>query len=162
MSARGAGANQPPVVVDSNPATLMHNKKPHTLAGTGLICCSRALQGDRTQIDSDIDFCGIKTVTLIYQCFYFAKTAKNAILGSLPLRSGDNSNKWRFNAWFRRFSITLNRVYFVPDARKTGGSFAEVCRRIKKLVPHESLIIMEDGTKIKVEDVVDVRQSATK
>ena len=27
---------QPPVVVASNPATLMHNKKPHTLAGTGL------------------------------------------------------------------------------------------------------------------------------
>lgn len=27
---------QPAVVVASNPATLMHNKKPHTLAGTGL------------------------------------------------------------------------------------------------------------------------------
>lgn len=55
-------------------------------------------------------------------------------------------------------SIALNIVYFVPDARKTGGSFAEVCGRIKKLVPHESLIIMEDGTRIKVEDVVEVRQ----
>ena len=55
-------------------------------------------------------------------------------------------------------SIALNIVYFVPDARKTGGSFAEVCGRIKKLVPHESLIIMEDGRKIKVEDVVDIVQ----
>lgn len=54
-------------------------------------------------------------------------------------------------------SIALNIVYFVPDARKTGGSFAEVCGRIKKLVPHESLIIMEDGTRIKVEDVVDIQ-----
>ena len=36
MSARGAGANQPPVVVDSNPATLMTNK-PRTLSGTGLV-----------------------------------------------------------------------------------------------------------------------------
>lgn len=53
-------------------------------------------------------------------------------------------------------SIALNIVYFVPDARKTGGSFAEVCGRIKKLVPHESLIIMEDGTRIKVEDVVEI------
>ena len=77
---------------------------------------------------------------------------------SLPLRSAYNSDKWRFNAWFRRFSITLNRVYFVPDARKTRGNFAEVCGRIKKLVPHESLIIMEDGRKIKVEDVVDIVQ----
>lgn len=52
-------------------------------------------------------------------------------------------------------SIALNIVYFVPDARKTRGSFAEVCGRIKKLVPHESLIIMEDGMRIKVEDVVN-------
>lgn len=47
-------------------------------------------------------------------------------------------------------SIALNIVYF----RKTGRSFAEVCGRVRNLVPHESLIIMEDGTRIKVEDVV--------
>ena len=55
-------------------------------------------------------------------------------------------------------SIALNIVYFVPDARKTGGRYEEATGRIKKLLPHESLIIMEDGTRIKVEDVVDVRQ----
>ena len=48
-------------------------------------------------------FAGLKTETLIYQCFHFAKTAKNAILGSLPLRSGYNSDKSRFNAWFILF-----------------------------------------------------------
>jgi len=42
----------------------------------------------------------LKTITLIYQSFYFAKTAKNAILGSLLLRSAHNSDKWHFNAWF--------------------------------------------------------------
>lgn len=56
-------------------------------------------------------------------------------------------------------SIALNIVYFVPDSRKTGGSFAEVRGRIKKLVPHESLIIMEDGTWIKVEDIFSVTES---
>ena len=45
-------------------------------------------------------FAGLKTETLIYQCFYFAKTAKNAIFGSLPLRSGYNSDKLHFNASF--------------------------------------------------------------
>ncbi len=45
-------------------------------------------------------FAVLKTETSIYQCFYFAKTAKNAIFGSLPLRSGYNSDKLRFNAWF--------------------------------------------------------------
>ena len=54
-------------------------------------------------------------------------------------------------------SIALNIVYFVPDARKTGGRYEEATGRIKKLLPHESLIIMEDGTRIKVEDIVEVR-----
>ena len=40
---------------------------------------------------------------MIYQCFYFTKTAKNAIFGSLLLRSGYNSDKLRFNAWFNDF-----------------------------------------------------------
>ena len=46
---------------------------------------------------------GSKTITLIYQSFHFAITAKNAIFGSLPLRSGDNSDKLQFNAWFMPF-----------------------------------------------------------
>jgi len=41
-----------------------------------------------------------KTINLIYQSFYFTKTAKNAIFGSLLLRSSYNSDKWHFNAWF--------------------------------------------------------------
>ena len=56
-------------------------------------------------------------------------------------------------------SIALNIVYFVPDARKTGGRYEEATGRIKKLLPHESLIIMADGTRIKVEDVVDLNHS---
>ena len=39
--------------------------------------------------------------------FYFAKTAKNAIFGSFPLRSGYNSDKLRFNAWFGLFYFEL-------------------------------------------------------
>ena len=59
------------------------------------------LQGARTQIDSDIDFCGIKNRNIDISMFFcFAKAAKNAIFGSLPLRSGYNSDKLHFNAWF--------------------------------------------------------------
>ena len=50
----------------------------------------------------------------------------------------------------------LNIVYFVPGARKTGGSYTEISGRIKKLLPHEGLIIMEDDTRFKVENVVKV------
>ena len=53
-------------------------------------------------------------------------------------------------------NLVLNIVYFVPDTRKTGGRYEEATERIKKLLPHESLIIMEDGRKIPIEDVVDV------
>ena len=50
----------------------------------------------------------------------------------------------------------LNIVYFVPDARKTGGSYAEITGRIKKLLPHEKLLIMDTGTRIPVEDIVEI------
>ena len=50
--------------------------------------------------------------------------------------------------------MPLNIVYFVPDIRKPGGSYMEITGRIKKLLPHEKLLIMEDGTKIPVEDIV--------
>ena len=53
-------------------------------------------------------------------------------------------------------NLVLNIVYFVPDARKTGGSYAEITGRIKKLLPHEKLLIMDTDTRIPVEDVVSV------
>ena len=53
-------------------------------------------------------------------------------------------------------NLVLNIVYFVPDARKTGGSYMEITGRIKKLLPHEGLIIMENDTRVKVENVVKV------
>ena len=42
----------------------------------------------------------LKMKTLIYQSFHFTKTAKNAIFGTLLLRSAYNSDKLHFNASF--------------------------------------------------------------
>ena len=53
-------------------------------------------------------------------------------------------------------SQVLNIVYFVPDTRKTGGAYMQITGRIKKLIPHEKLLIMDTGTRIPVEDVVEV------
>ena len=53
-------------------------------------------------------------------------------------------------------NLVLNIVYFVPDTRKTGGAYMEITGRIKKLLPHEGLIIMENDTRVKVENVVKV------
>ena len=53
-------------------------------------------------------------------------------------------------------NLVLNIVYFVPDARKTGGSYTEISGRIKKLLPHEKLLIMDTGTRIPVEDIIAI------
>ena len=56
-------------------------------------------------------------------------------------------------------NLVLNIVYFVPDTRKTGGSYMELTGRIKTLLPHEKLLIMDTGTRIPVEDIVKVFKS---
>ena len=56
-------------------------------------------------------------------------------------------------------NLVLNIVYFVPDARKTGGAYKEITGRIKKLLPHEKLLIMDTGTRIPVEDIVAVTEN---
>ena len=53
-------------------------------------------------------------------------------------------------------SLVLNIVYFVPDTRKAGGSYAEITGHIKKLLPHEKLLILDAGTRIPMEDVIEV------
>ena len=44
-------------------------------------------------------------------------------------------------------------VYFVPDDRKAGGAYMEVKGKIRKIEPGE--IILEDGSRIRTEDIVD-------
>ena len=56
-------------------------------------------------------------------------------------------------------SQVLNIVYFVPDTRKSGGAYMEITGRVKKLLPHEKLLIMDTGTRIPVEDIVAVYES---
>ncbi len=58
-------------------------------------------------------------------------------------------------------SLVLNIVYFVPDIRKAGGAYMEITGRIKKLIPHEKLLIMDTGTRIPVEDIVEVSINGT-
>lgn len=55
-------------------------------------------------------------------------------------------------------NLVLNIVYFVPDARKTGGAYMKISGCIKKLLPHEKLLILDTGTRIPVENIVKVYQ----
>ena len=47
-------------------------------------------------------------------------------------------------------------TYFKPDGKKAGGAYAVVEGTVKRLDPVEHTIVMENGIKIPMEDVVDL------
>jgi len=69
-----------------------------------------------------------------------------------------------YSRWHRspQGILSLKRqfiVYFVLDARKAGGAYMEISGRIKKLIPHEKLLIMNTSTRIPVDNIVEVTAS---
>lgn len=48
-------------------------------------------------------------------------------------------------------------TYFKPDERKSGGAYIEVTGTVKKFDEFERQIMMQDGTKIPMDDVLDVK-----
>lgn len=47
-------------------------------------------------------------------------------------------------------------TYFVPDERKDGGSYVTVTGNIKKLDNYLRLLILTDGTKIPLDEILDL------
>lgn len=47
-------------------------------------------------------------------------------------------------------------TYFQPDAKKTGGAYTTTVGCIKKIDEYESSIVLTDGTKILIEDIIDI------
>lgn len=47
-------------------------------------------------------------------------------------------------------------TYFLPDKRKAGGEYVTVTGEVKKIDEYEHLIILRNGQKIPVEDVIDL------
>lgn len=48
----------------------------------------------------------------------------------------------------------ISVTYFRPDARKAGGAYVTVTGRVRKLDLYERVLLMEDGTGIRVEEVM--------
>ena len=57
-----------------------------------------------------------------------------------------------------RITIT----YFVPDAKKTGGSYVTKCGNLKKLNPLERWIQLTDGTKIALDNIAKIESDMFK
>lgn len=47
-------------------------------------------------------------------------------------------------------------TYFIPDEKKAGGEYSTVNGIMKKLDEFQRLIIMMNGTKIPIEEIIDV------
>lgn len=50
-------------------------------------------------------------------------------------------------------------TYFRPDARKGGGAYVTVTGRIRKTDGYERSLIMEDGTKIPLKEIVALEET---
>ena len=47
-------------------------------------------------------------------------------------------------------------TYFVPDRKKEGGSYSTVTGRIKKIDDIERVIILRNGTRIRIDDLFSI------
>lgn len=47
-------------------------------------------------------------------------------------------------------------IYFKPDERKAGGAYIEVTGTVKKVDDFERLIVMQNGTKMPMDDILNI------
>lgn len=47
-------------------------------------------------------------------------------------------------------------TYFEPDERKAGGAYIEVSGTVKKIDDYERLIVMQNGTKMPMDDILNI------
>ena len=47
-------------------------------------------------------------------------------------------------------------VYYVPDGRKSGGSYKTKIGIVKKIDEYQKILVLEDGSKIPLEDISEI------
>ncbi len=53
-------------------------------------------------------------------------------------------------------------TYFQPDKKKTGGAYITATGCVKKIDAFERTLVMQDGTKIPMDDIVEITQITKK
>lgn len=53
-------------------------------------------------------------------------------------------------------------TYFVPDERKTGGAYVTVTGQVKKVDDYKRLLLLTDGTKIPLDEILDMESELFK
>lgn len=47
-------------------------------------------------------------------------------------------------------------IYFCPDRKKDGGRYKTIQKRLKRILETERILVMEDGTEIKMDDIFEI------
>lgn len=47
-------------------------------------------------------------------------------------------------------------TYFIPDKKKSGGEYITVTGRVKKIDEHGRTVVMQDATKIPIDDILEI------
>ena len=48
-------------------------------------------------------------------------------------------------------------TYFIPDSKKDGGKYETICNAIQKIDMYTNEIVMLDGTKIDIDNIIDIQ-----
>ena len=51
-------------------------------------------------------------------------------------------------------------TYFVPDERKAGGTYVTVTGTARRIDDFERVVIMQDQSRIRIEDIIDLQRTA--
>ena len=57
--------------------------------------------------------------------------------------------------------IKVNIVYFVPDKKKSGGTYSSVAGVIKSVLPESDRIVLSDKTSVNISDVKSISSAQT-
>jgi len=74
----------------------------------------------------------------------------------------DETEKSRLDDKLRIIQEQLSRrqvvevVFFRPDEQKAGGTYISVSDYVKKIDGYERVVIMQDGTRIQIEEIIDI------
>lgn len=52
-------------------------------------------------------------------------------------------------------------TYFQPDSRKAGGAYVDAVGIVKKIDEYDRVIILQDGKKIPIDDILDIDMSGS-
>lgn len=55
-----------------------------------------------------------------------------------------------------RHLLEISVTYFLPDERKEGGAYVQVTGHVKKTDGYAHTIVMEDGTRIPIEEILEI------